>query len=473
MARVLVVNSGNANAFTGKRGREAVKLTAEAAAEAAGCLEADVYLASTGVIGEPLDPAQVHWPLGRACRERPTRKASSDAARAIMTTDTYPKLATRQTEIEGVPVTINGIAKGAGMIAPDMATMLAFLFTDAAIEPGPLREMLTPAADATFNAITIDGDTSTSDTLLLFATGTAAARGAPRIGLAHDPRLANFRVALTEVLLDLAHQVVKDGEGATKFVTVKVTGAETPEAARRIAFSIANSPLVKTAIAGEDPNWGRVVMAVGKAGEAADRDRLSISFGDILVAKEGEVAPSYREELGANYMKRRRDRHHRRCRRGRGEQRPCGPAISPPSTSPSTPTTGPDRRCPRGPTHQLLLVAACVLLDGEGRILIAKRPPGRSLAGLWEFPGGKVEQGELPEHALVRELAEELGIDIAPADLSPLTFASHAYPDFHLLMPLFLCTRWRGEATPHEGQELAWVKPRSLPPTPCLPPTSR
>ena len=221
-----------------------------------------------------------------------------------MTTDTYPKLATRQTEIEGVPVTINGIAKGAGMIAPDMATMLAFIFTDAAIEPGPLREILAPAADATFNAITIDGDTSTSDTLLLFATGTAAARGAPRIGLAHDPRLANFRVALTEVLLDLAHQVVKDGEGATKFVTVRVTGAETPEAARRIAFSIANSPLVKTAIAGEDPNWGRVVMAVGKAGEAADRDRLSISFGDILVAKEGEVAPSYREELGANYMKR-------------------------------------------------------------------------------------------------------------------------------------------------------------------------
>jgi glutamate N-acetyltransferase / amino-acid N-acetyltransferase len=167
-----------------------------------------------------------------------------------------------------------------------------------------LREILGPAANATFNAITIDGDTSTSDTLLLFATGTAAFRGAPRIGLAYDPRLSGFRTALTEVLLDLAHQVVKDGEGATKFVTVRVTGAETPAAARRIALSIANSPLVKTAIAGEDPNWGRIVMAVGKAGEAADRDRVAIWLGDIEVAKKGNVAPAYREEFGANYMKR-------------------------------------------------------------------------------------------------------------------------------------------------------------------------
>ncbi len=303
MARALVVNSGNANAFTGKRGRDAVKLTVEAAAEAAQCLEADIYLASTGVIGEPLDPAKFTGLLaGLAASAEPER--FEQAARAIMTTDTYPKLATRQAEIEGVPVTINGIAKGAGMIAPDMATMLAFLFTDAAIEPGPLREMLVPAADETFNAITIDGDTSTSDTLLLFATGTAASRGAPRIGLAGDPRLASFRAALTEVLRDLAHQVVKDGEGATKFVTVRVTGAESPAAARRIAQSIANSPLVKTAIAGEDPNWGRIVMAVGKAGEAADRDRLAIWLGDIPVAKEGEVDPTYREALGAAYMKR-------------------------------------------------------------------------------------------------------------------------------------------------------------------------
>jgi glutamate N-acetyltransferase/amino-acid N-acetyltransferase len=280
-----------------------VKLTAEAAAAAAGCLEADVYIASTGVIGEPLDPSKFTSLLaGLAADAGPDR--ITEAARAIMTTDTYPKLAMRQAEIEGVPVTINGIAKGAGMIAPDMATMLAFLFTDAAIEPRPLHEILAPAVDATFNAITIDGDTSTSDTLLLFATGTSASRGAPHIGLPHDPRLAGFRAALTEVLLDLAHQVVKDGEGATKFVTVRVTGAETAQAARKIAFAIANSPLVKTAIAGEDPNWGRVVMAVGKAGEAADRDRLAIWLGDIQVAKEGEVAPSYSEALGAAYMKR-------------------------------------------------------------------------------------------------------------------------------------------------------------------------
>jgi glutamate N-acetyltransferase/amino-acid N-acetyltransferase len=285
------------------RGREAVKQTAHAAANVAGCLEADVYIASTGVIGEPLDPGKFVGFLGELA-DTAQADVFEMAARAIMTTDTFPKLATRSCKIDGVDVTINGIAKGAGMIAPDMATMLAFLFTDAAIEPRPLHEILGPAVDATFNAITIDGDTSTSDTLLLFATGTAASRGAPHIGLPHDPRLAGFRAALTEVLLDLAHQVVKDGEGATKFVTVRVTGAESAKAARRIAFAIANSPLVKTAIAGEDPNWGRIVMAVGKAGEAADRDRLAISFGDIQVAKEGEVAPSYSEALGAAYMKR-------------------------------------------------------------------------------------------------------------------------------------------------------------------------
>ncbi|HUC03226.1 MAG TPA: bifunctional glutamate N-acetyltransferase/amino-acid acetyltransferase ArgJ, partial [Methyloceanibacter sp.] len=243
MARALVVNSGNANAFTGRRGRDAVKLTAEAAAAAAGCLEADVYVASTGVIGEPLDPSKFTSLLAGLAEDAGPERIT-EAARAIMTTDTYPKLATRQAEIEGVPVTINGIAKGAGMIAPDMATMLAFLFTDAAVEPRPLHEILSPAVDATFNAITIDGDTSTSDTLLLFATGTSASRGAPHIGLPHDPRLAGFRAALTEVLLDLAHQVVKDGEGATKFVTVRVTGAESAIAARKIAFAIANSPLV-------------------------------------------------------------------------------------------------------------------------------------------------------------------------------------------------------------------------------------
>ena len=302
MARALVVNSGNANAFTGKRGRAAVKLTAEAAAAAADCLEADVYIASTGVIGEPLDAGKIAARLGELAGKAEAN-AFEAAARAIMTTDTFPKLATRQTEIDGVAITINGIAKGAGMIAPDMATMLAFLFTDAAIEPAALRDCLHPAVDDSFNAITIDGDTSTSDTALLFATGRAVTRGAPLIAHGGDPRLAMFRFALHDLMRDLAHQVVKDGEGLTKFVTVKVIGAESKTAARIIAKSIANSPLVKTALAGEDPNWGRIVAAVGKAGEKADRDRLAVWLGDILVAKDGEVAPGYREAMGATYMK--------------------------------------------------------------------------------------------------------------------------------------------------------------------------
>jgi glutamate N-acetyltransferase/amino-acid N-acetyltransferase len=255
------------------------------------------------VIGEPLEPGKFTGLLGDLARDA-KGNGFADAARAIMTTDTFPKLATRKTDIDGVSIRINGIAKGAGMIAPDMATMLAFLFTDAAIEPAALRACLDPAVDETFNAITIDGDTSTSDTALIFATGRAVTRGSPRIAHGDDPRLASFRFALFEVMRDLAQLIVKDGEGLTKFVTVKVTGAETKEAARRIARSIANSPLVKTAIAGEDPNWGRIVMAVGKAGEAADRDRLAIWLGEILVAKDGEVAPSYSEKGGAAYMKR-------------------------------------------------------------------------------------------------------------------------------------------------------------------------
>ena len=302
MAGALVVNSGNANAFTGKRGREAVKLTAEAAAQAANCLEADVYIASTGVIGEPLDAGKIAILLGDlADKARP--HAFEEAARAIMTTDTFPKLATRKAEIDGVEVTINGIAKGAGMIEPNMATMLAFLFTDAAIEPMALGTCLHPAVDDSFNAITIDGDTSTSDTLLIFATGRSVARGAPHIAYGEDPRLAAFRIAVAQVMHDLALQVVKDGEGLTKFVTVKVTGAESKQAARTIAKAIANSPLVKTAIAGEDPNWGRIVAAVGKAGEKAERDALAIWLGDIQVARDGEVAPGYREAQGAAYMK--------------------------------------------------------------------------------------------------------------------------------------------------------------------------
>ena len=302
MARALVVNSGNANAFTGKRGRAAVRLTAQAAAAAADCLEAEIYIASTGVIGEPLDAGKIAARLGDlAGKAKPG--AFEHAARAIMTTDTFPKLATRNTEIDGVAITINGIAKGAGMIAPDMATMLAFLFTDAAIEPAALRDCLHPAVDDSFNAITIDGDTSTSDTALLFATGRAVTRGAPLIAHGGDPRLATFRFALHDLMRDLAQQIVKDGEGLTKFVTIKVTGAESKDAARAIAKSIGNSPLVKTAIAGEDPNWGRIVAAVGKAGEKADRDSLAIWLGDILVAKDGEVASGYREAQGAAYMK--------------------------------------------------------------------------------------------------------------------------------------------------------------------------
>ena len=302
MARALVVNSGNANAFTGRRGREAVERTVEAAARAADCLEADVYVASTGVIGEPLDTRKFIGLLGDLAREAKP-DAFEQAARAIMTTDTYPKLATRKSEIDGVEVTINGIAKGAGMIAPDMATTLAFIFTDATIEPVALRGCLDPGLEQSFNAITIDSDTSTSDTLLVFATGAAASCGAPRIAVAEDPRATAFRLALAQVMRELALQVVKDGEGLTKFVTVRVTGAESDEAARRIAQSIANSPLVKTAIAGEDPNWGRIVAAVGKAGEAANRDRMAIWLGDILVATEGEVAAAYREAQGAAYMK--------------------------------------------------------------------------------------------------------------------------------------------------------------------------
>lgn len=303
MARALVVNSGNANAFTGMRGREAVAETVRATARVADCLDADVYVASTGVIGEPLDPSKFTGFLA-GLADRAEADAYQMAARAIMTTDTFPKLATRTCEIGGVTVTLNGIAKGAGMIAPDMATMLSFLFTDAPIEPAALQAVLSPLVEDSFNAITIDSDTSTSDTVLLFATGTAERRSCPRIADGNDERLAGFSDALFDLMRDLAHQIVKDGEGLTKFVSVSVKGAESKSAARTIAKSICNSPLVKTALAGEDPNWGRIVMAVGKAGERADRDRLSIWFGDLEVAKDGEVAPGYAEAAGAAYMKR-------------------------------------------------------------------------------------------------------------------------------------------------------------------------
>ena len=290
-ARALVVNSGNANAFTGKNGRAACALTAKLAAAAAGCKINEVFLASTGVIGEPL-PAQVFGGVMTELVASAVPGAYVEAAKAIMTTDTFPKLATARARIAGTEVTINGFAKGAGMIAPDMATMLAFVFTDAPIAAPALQTLLREGVVDTFNAVTIDGDTSTSDTVLAFATGAAPG---PRIARANDPRLVPFRKAFNTVLASLAEQVARDGEGARKLVEIVVEGAVSKHSARRIALSIANSPLVKTAIAGEDANWGRVVMAVGKAGEPADRDRLSIWFGGIRVAHKGARDPSYDE----------------------------------------------------------------------------------------------------------------------------------------------------------------------------------
>ncbi len=301
-ARAVVVNSGNANAFTGLKGRDAVKLTAEIAAKAAGCKPQEVFIASTGVIGEPLDATKFKGVLDE-CAKRAADGPWIDAARAIMTTDTFPKALTRKAKIDGKEVVIAGIAKGAGMIAPDMATMLSFVFTDAPIAAPVLQSLLSKGVKGSFNAVTVDSDTSTSDTLMLFATGKAAARGVPAITEINDSRLSGFKRALNAILLELAHLVCKDGEGARKFVEVRVTGAASARSAKRVALSIANSPLVKTAIAGEDANWGRVVMAVGKAGEPADRDRLDIGFGDIVVAKQGARAPSYDEVAVSDYMK--------------------------------------------------------------------------------------------------------------------------------------------------------------------------
>jgi glutamate N-acetyltransferase/amino-acid N-acetyltransferase len=302
-ARVLVVNSGNANAFTGKTGRAACQFTARLAAQAAGCKTGDVFLASTGVIGEPLK-AEAFNGVMDGLVESAAADAWPEAARAIMTTDTFPKLATAKAKLGGATVTINGFAKGAGMIAPDMATMLAFVFTDAPLSAAVLQKLLREGVDDSFNAVTIDGDTSTSDTLLAFATGTAAQHGAPRISRASDPRLNGFRKSFQSVLANLAEQVARDGEGARKLVEITVEGAVSKASARRVAMSIANSPLVKTAIAGEDANWGRVVMAVGKAGEPADRDSLAIWFNGIRVAHKGARDPAYDEAVVSEAMKR-------------------------------------------------------------------------------------------------------------------------------------------------------------------------
>jgi glutamate N-acetyltransferase/amino-acid N-acetyltransferase len=299
-ARALVVNSGNANAFTGKSGRAASKLTAEIAAKAASCKTSEIFLASTGVIGEPLD-ATKFAPVMASLHARAKPGDFLAAARAIMTTDTFPKVATATAWIGKSKVTINGIAKGAGMIAPDMATMLSFIFTDAAIAAPALQALLKENVTDTYNAVTIDGDTSTSDTLMMFATGQA--KDCPRIARASDPRLKAFKKALHGVLANLSEQIARDGEGARKLVEIVVEGATSDKSARRIAMSIANSPLVKTAIAGEDANWGRVVMAVGKAGEPADRDKLSIWFGGIRVAHKGARDPAYDEAAVSVEMK--------------------------------------------------------------------------------------------------------------------------------------------------------------------------
>ncbi len=295
-ARALIVNSGNSNAFTGKAGIASVERVKKACAKQLGCKSSEIYMASTGVIGEKLPDEKITVAL-------PSLDFSAsweNAARAIMTTDTYPKMATRKADIGGVKVTINGIAKGSGMIAPDMATMLAFVFTDACIPAPVLQHLLEQANAKTFNCITVDGDTSTSDTLLAFATGKAKNKP-PQF--AADKSVAEFAKALHEVLHELALHVVKDGEGAEKLITVAVTGAASDIAARRIGMSIANSPLVKTAIAAGDANWGRIVMAVGKAGERADRDKLAIKIGGVVVAKKGAAAPDYKESQIESHMK--------------------------------------------------------------------------------------------------------------------------------------------------------------------------
>ncbi|MEC3861611.1 bifunctional glutamate N-acetyltransferase/amino-acid acetyltransferase ArgJ [Mesobacterium sp. TK19101] len=290
----IVVNSGNSNAFTGKAGDGSVAAICNAVAMATGLPAARVFSSSTGVIGEPLPHDRIIAKIEELMGAQ-DETALGAAAKAIMTTDTFPKGATRSVEIGGKPVQIAGIAKGSGMIAPDMATMLVYIFTDAKVARADLQALVSRINDWTFNCITVDSDTSTSDTLLMGATGAS--------GVMVTADNAEFEAALFDVMLDLAHQVVRDGEGATKFVTVTVTGALTDADARTHALAIANSPLVKTAIAGEDPNWGRIVMAVGKSGAAADRDKLSIRFGDILVAENGWVASTYREELGAAHMK--------------------------------------------------------------------------------------------------------------------------------------------------------------------------
>ncbi len=297
--KALIVNAGCANSFTGRPGADAVRRVCSAAAKRFDCRQRDVMVASTGVIGVLLDDAKITQRLPEV-EQRLTADGWAGAARAIMTTDTFPKGSYAEALVDGVTVKIGGICKGSGMIAPNMATMLAFVVTDAAISPAALQSLVSLYTRTTFNAVTVDGDRSTNDTLMLFATGKS---GAPKISRAGDRRLADFRDKLELVLMDLAHQLVRDGEGATKFIRITVNGAETAASARKIARTIAESPLVKTAFAGEDANWGRITMAVGRADEPIDRDSLSIRFGPHWAAQDGLISPTYDEAKMSAYMK--------------------------------------------------------------------------------------------------------------------------------------------------------------------------
>ena len=297
--KALVINAGCANSFTGRPGADAVRRVASAVGKRFDCRQRDVMVASTGVIGVLLDDAKITARLPEV-EARLTADSWGTAARAMMTTDTFPKGAYAEADVDGVTVRIGGICKGSGMIAPDMATMLAFVVTDAAIAPGALQNLVNLYTRNTFNAVTVDGDRSTNDTLLLFATGKS---GAVRISRAGDRRLADFRDKLEQVLLNLAQQLVRDGEGATKFIKITVSGAETAASARKIARTVAESPLVKTAFAGEDANWGRIVMAVGRADEPVDRDSMSVKFGPHWAAQDGLISPTYSEANMSAYMK--------------------------------------------------------------------------------------------------------------------------------------------------------------------------
>jgi len=297
-ARVVIVNAGNANAFNGSHGEESITRIVGHVSEVFDCPKHSVFPCSTGVIGEPLPDQKITDKLAEL-KQTQSDGSWLEAATAIMTTDTFPKLATVITDIDGVPVTINGIAKGSGMIAPNMATMLSYIFTDAKIPATLLQALFADSVERSFNCITVDSDTSTSDTALLFATGKVTHA---EVTSADDSHLKNFKSALDHICLDLAHQIIKDGEGATKFITVTVTGASTAESAKKIALSIANSPLVKTAIAGEDANWGRIIMAIGKTEEPVDRNKLSITVGDINIVTDGQLNPSYQEKEVTAHM---------------------------------------------------------------------------------------------------------------------------------------------------------------------------